>query len=203
MPTSGMHPTKRVLLETVIKLLETKEPDEILSDEVLQISGISKGSMYYHYKDWYEIIEDAICERFGYYVDRSVEMCEYAMRNSKNRDELVVLLKNVTRETQKPEQMQVRYSRIRAIALASQSDRMKQKLGAVQERLTQALEDLFRESQERGWASKEINPRAAAVLVQAYTFGHVVDDFTPEHMKPEDWLTVIDAIVEQVFFPPK
>ena len=60
-----LHPTKRLLLETVIKLLDTKKPEEILSDEVLQISGISKGSMYYHYKDWYEIIEDAICERFG------------------------------------------------------------------------------------------------------------------------------------------
>lgn len=203
MPISGLHPTKRVLLETVIDLLKTKEPEEILSDEVLQISGISKGSMYYHYKDWYEIIEDAICERFGHYVDRSVELCEYAMRNSKSRDELVILLKNVTKETQKPEQMHVRYDRIRAIAMAARSERMKEKLGIVQERLTQALEDLFRESQERGWATKAINPRAAAVLVQAYTFGHVVDDFTPDHMKPEDWLTLIDAVVEQVFFPPK
>ena len=63
MSLQTLHPTKRALLETVIKLMETKAPEEILSDEVLQISGISKGSMYYHYKDWYEIIEDAICER--------------------------------------------------------------------------------------------------------------------------------------------
>ena len=83
MPFSTMHPTKKVLLETVITLLDIKKPEEILSDEVLQISGISKGSMYYHYKDWYEIIEDAICERFGRYVDRSVELCENAIQKSK------------------------------------------------------------------------------------------------------------------------
>ena len=196
-----MHPTKKVLLETVITLLDSKKPEEILSDEVLQISGISKGSMYYHYKDWYEIIEDAICERFGRYVDRSVELCEYAISTAKSRDELVAILKNVTRETQKPEQAEVRYARVRAIAMASQSERMKLKLGKVQEHLTEALEDLFREAKERGWADASVDARSAAVLVQAYTFGHVVDDFTPEHMDIEEWYRVVDAVVEKVFFP--
>jgi len=198
-----LHPTKRLLLETVIKLLDTKKPEEILSDEVLQISGISKGSMYYHYKDWYEIIEDAICERFGRYVDRSVELCENAMNKSKTRDDLVNFLKQVTRETQKSEQLAIRYARVQAIAMASQSDRMKKKLGAVQERLTESLEDLFREAKERGWAKEGMNPRAVAVLVQAYTFGHVIDDFTPEHMEIEAWYRLIDQVVEDVFFPPK
>ena len=198
-----LHPTKRLLLETVIKLLDTKKPEEILSDEVLQISGISKGSMYYHYKDWYEIIEDAICERFGRYVDKSVELCENAINKSKTRDDLVNFLKQVTRETQKPEQLAIRYARVQAIAMASQSDRMKKKLGAVQERLTESLEDLFREAKERGWANEGMNPRAVAVLVQAYTFGHVVDDFTPEHMEIEAWYRIIDQVVENVFFPPK
>jgi AcrR family transcriptional regulator len=198
-----LHPTKRVLLETVINLLETKKPEEILSDEVLQISGISKGSMYYHYKDWYQIIEDAICERFGRYVDRSVELCEQAISHAKSRDELVAFLKQVTRETQNREQAVTRFGRVRAIAMASQSDRMQRKLGEVQERLTESLEDLFREAKERGWAAKDLDPRSVAVLVQAYTFGQVVDDFTPVHMNIEAWYRTIDHVVEDVFFPPK
>ena len=198
-----LHPTKRLLLETVIKLLDTKKPEEILSDEVLQISGISKGSMYYHYKDWYEIIEDAICERFGRYVDRSVELCENAIQKSKTREDLINFLKQVTRETQKPEQLAIRYARVQAIAMASQSERMKLKLGDVQERLTESLEDLFREARERGWAEEEMNPRAVAVLVQAYTFGQVVDDITPTHMFVDAWYRLIDHLVEDVFFPPR
>ena len=183
--------------------MDTKTPEEILSDEVLNISGISKGSMYYHYKDWFEIIEDAICERFGRYVDYSVELCEQAIRTAKSRDELAHVLKEVTRATQKPEQIGVRYARVRALSMATQSERMKNKLGEVQERLTQALADLFREAKERGWTAPDLNPRAVAVLVQAYTFGHVVDDITPNHMDIEAWYGVIDGIVEQVFFPAK
>ena len=125
------------------------------------------------------------------------------MNKSKTRDDLVNFLKQVTRETQKSEQLAIRYARVQAIAMASQSDRMKKKLGAVQERLTESLEDLFREAKERGWAKEGMNPRAVAVLVQAYTFGHVVDDFTPEHMEIEAWYRLIDQVVENVFFPPK
>jgi AcrR family transcriptional regulator len=203
MTLQGLHPTKRTLLETVIKLLETKEPEEILSEEVLQISGISKGSMYYHYKDWYEIVEDAICERFAWQVDRSVELCQHALLTSKNRDDLVKLLKEVTRSTQKPEQYETRLARVRAIAMAGRSERMKKKLGDVQERLTEALEDLFREAKERGWTDSTLEPRTVAVLVQAYTFGHIVDDFTPQHMNTEAWYSLIDDVVEKVFFPSK
>lgn len=203
MRLQDLHPTKRILLETVIKLMDTKSPEEILSDEVLSISGISKGSMYYHYKDWYEIIEDAICQRFRSYVDYSVELCEGALKNSKSRDELAKFLKEVTRATQKPEQVGARFARVRALSMATQSERMKLKLGEVQERLTQSLEDLFREAKERGWTAPDLNPRAVAVLVQAYTFGHVVDDITPNHMNSDSWYSLIDEVVEKVFFPTK
>ena len=203
MSASSLHPTKRMLLQTVVKLLDSKEPSDITSEEILSISGISKGSMYYHYKDFSEIIEDAICERFGWYVDRSVDLCEAALNSAKSREDLIATLKQVTRATQRGDEEDVRYARVRAIAMASGNERMRKKLGEVQERLTEALEDLFRETKECGWVSADIEPRAAAVLVQAYTFGNVVDDFTPEHMDRESWFSLIDAVVEKVLFASK
>ena len=174
-----------------------------IADHAITSSNYLKSNLKNHFNGQIEIIEDAICERFGRYVDRSVELCENAMQKSKTREDLINFLKQVTRETQKPEQLAIRYARVQAIAMASQSERMKLKLGDVQERLTESLEDLFREARERGWAEEEMNPRAVAVLVQAYTFGHVVDDFTPEHMNSNAWYRLIDQVVEGVFFPPK
>ena len=74
-------------------------------------------------------------------------------------------------------------------------------LGREQERLTEALADLFREAKERGWGNPNIEPRTAAVLVQAYTLGKIVDDFTEEHLNHEDWIKLIDDLVEKVIFP--
>ena len=50
------HPTKRLLVETVAKLLDSKKQNEISTDEVLDLSGVSKGSMYNHFMDIKEFI---------------------------------------------------------------------------------------------------------------------------------------------------
>jgi len=42
-----MHPTKALLVETVVELLENTKPADIQADKVLEISGISKGSLYH------------------------------------------------------------------------------------------------------------------------------------------------------------
>ena len=203
MNMSTLHPTKQALIATVVKLLDEKGPGEVSSDEVLEISGISKGSLYHHFQDFSELIERALIVRFAAYVDRSVELLKGAITTSKTRDDLLVALKAVTRATQSPELKAGRIERLAAISTAMHNERMADALGIEQERLTEALEDLFRESVERGWGDKNIDPRVVAVMVQSYTLGKVVDDFTPSHMDFEAWSSVIDQVLEKVFFPLK
>ena len=59
MPWASMHPTKAVLVRTVVELLDTQMPSEIHADNVLEISGISKGSLYHHFEDLGELVETA------------------------------------------------------------------------------------------------------------------------------------------------
>ncbi len=198
-----LHPTKQALISTVVTLLDSKGPEEINSDEVLEISGISKGSLYHHFQDFSELIEKALIFRFASFVDSSVEMLKKVITTSKSREELLTSLKHVTRVTQSPEMKSNRIERISAISSAMRTERMADALGVEQERLTQALADLYRESQERGWGDPKIDPRVVGVMVQSYTIGKVVDDFTPEHMDGEKWSAVIDEVLETVFFPAK
>ena len=200
---SALHPTKQALITTVVTLLDSKGPEAINSDEVLEASGISKGSLYHHFQDFSELIEQALIFRFAGFVDSSVEMLKQVITTSKSRDELLIALKHVTRVTQSPEMKENRIERISAISSAMRNERMADALGVEQDRLTQALADLYRESQERGWGDPKIDPRVVAVMVQSYTLGKVVDDFTPEHMDGEKWSAVIDEVLEKVFFPRK
>ena len=196
----SLHPTKQTLLDTVVQLLDIKSPSEINSEEVLEISGISKGSLYHHYSDFSELIEQALIVRFGRYVDTSVSALSDVIRKAKSKTELLEGLKEVTRSSQSVELQASRYERLTSMATAVRSPRMKAAMGIEQERLTEALADLFRESQERGWGAKNIDPRVVAVMVQSYTMGKVVDDITPNHMNHDGWVSVVDTILERVFF---
>ena len=67
------HPTKRLLVETVAKLLDSKKQNEISTDEVLELSGVSKGSMYHHFKDIQELIETTQIYRYSKWIDSSID----------------------------------------------------------------------------------------------------------------------------------
>jgi AcrR family transcriptional regulator len=194
------HPTKVVLIKTVVEMMNTKQVTEITSEDVLKESGISKGSLYHHFEDFNDLLEHALIYRFTLSVDRSIEMLTQVL-TTKNREEFLEGIHQVTLNTQSVERLSQRKERVIALSAAALNPRMAKSLGREQERLTQALADLFREAKERGWGNPNIDPRTAAVLVQAYTLGKIVDDFTEEHLNHDDWIKVIDDLVEKVIFP--
>lgn len=195
-----IHPTKQTLIDTVLGLLEKKSIEEIYSEEVLEISNISKGSLYHHFEDFSELLEFAMVARFAKWVDYSITTMNQILNAATSRDEMVAGLKQVTQHTQSAALQPQRFERVTTISHAVNNPRMRINLGIEQERLTEALSDLFREANERGWANKNLDPRTVGVLVQAYTLGKIVDDFTPQQMDPKAWEHLINEILEKVFF---
>ncbi len=197
--TTRIHPTKALLISTTVGLLDTKLPDEIAVDEILEKSGISKGSLYHHFEDLGELLEVAQVERYAAWVDRSVSAIVAMLAKVKSREDLVQGLKMITRFTQDPAYSKTRFQRARAIAAAEHNPRFRARLAEEQTRLTEALIDLIEEARNKGLYAKDFDAHAGAVLVQAYTLGMIVDDFADKKMDPEEWYKLIDMVVEKVF----
>jgi hypothetical protein len=75
---------------------------------------------------------------------------------------------------------------------------LKKRLGQEQSRLTNGLTDLVIYFQGKGWARQDLDARAIAVLVQAYTLGKVVDDIVDEPMSETAWNHLINQVVDLV-----
>ena len=194
-----VHPTKALLISTTVKLLDTKLPNEIAVDEILETSGISKGSLYHHFEDLSELLEVAQVERYAAWVDRSVEALVGMLSKVKTREDIAAGLKLVTRFTQDTKYSKPRFQRARAIAAAEHNPRFRKLLADEQKRLTDALIDLINEARNKGLYASDFDAHAGAVLVQAYTLGMIVDDFVDEQMDPEAWYDLIDKVVDKVF----
>ncbi len=199
MPLDSMHPTKAVLVKTVVELLDTQMPSEIHADNVLEISGISKGSMYHHFEDLSELIETAQVYRYSKWISRSVGLMTEILPRVKSTSELRVALQEVTKLTQGHDLAKFRLERARALSNAEGNLRFQKALTAETEKLTSSLEDLCREVIEKGWFRKDLHPRALAVFIQAYTLGKLVDDFSPNRVSEQDWNALIDGIVGNYF----
>ena len=194
----SLHPTKRALIQTVLDQLKTNKALDLTSELILEKSGISKGSLYHHFEDFDDLIETAQVFRYAAYVDQSIHLLTKVFQTAKNKEEMITELKKVTRFTQSPDLMPQRMDRATSISLANANPRMMKKMNAQQDRLNEAIIDIFREARDRGWINKEIDLHAGALFIQAYTLGIIINDVSGKKIDITAWDELIDMFLEKV-----
>jgi AcrR family transcriptional regulator len=195
--SKSSHPTRDRLIATMVELLDGSDPEHITADQVLSTSGVSKGSLYHHFEDFEDLLEAALIARFSVNVDATIDGLAQILATVNSREDLLVALRELNTFNQAQSRSNYRLERARAAGLTYSSPRFHTALGAEQQRLTEAFTDLFIEAQNKGWMSESVDARAAAVFIQAYTVGRVVDDISPEKVDPDAWLNLIMAVVDK------
>ena len=193
----GAHPTKTRLRDAVVGMMEATAPEDIHSEYVLQETGISRGSLYHHYEDFTDLLEDAMLYRFSAGVEASTGAIETIVVAASTREEFFSMLEGVTRATQARKRSDVRFDRARMLAMAQHNERFRRKLGLVQDQLTDSLTNCIAQAQEKGWVNPKFQARTLAVFIQAYTLGKIVDDVGEHPMDDSDWEALITLIADR------
>ena len=193
------HPTKRLLVETVVAMLETKKPTEILAEEVLEVSGVSKGSMYHHFSDLQELVETAQLIRYSKWIDASIEFMTTYVLGATTKEEFIESLRKLTELTQSVDRKGARAERARALAACFDNPRMAKAMGEETQRHTDALADIIQEVQNRGLVRADVNPKAVAVFIQSYTLGKMVNDYNPTGVDDDTWVDMITDMAVRTF----
>lgn len=194
-----MHRTKVALIDTVVRLLETLPVEKITADLVLAESGISRGSLYHHFEDLADLHEHALARRFGAIVDASIEQVREVLETAQSTHDIRKVVGAVNERIHDPERARLRAERFLVVAEAVRSERFRATFGREQQRLTEAQTDMFRAAQQRGWFRADFDPAAAAVLIQAFTLGRVVDDVSTEPVDPSAWTALINDLIVRLF----
>lgn len=198
---STFHPTKAKLVQTAVELLETKLPTEVAVDEILEISGISKGSLYHHFEDLGELLEVAQIVRYAAWVDRNVELLVSIISNTKTRDDLLAGIAKMSEKSQSLEFKPYRFEHARIITNSASSPRLANALAIEQKRLTDSFEDVIRELKEKGFFRADLDTRVAAVFMQSYSLGKIVDDVVDSPVDQKAWNSFIKNMIKSLMSP--
>jgi AcrR family transcriptional regulator len=193
------HPTKSKLIEAATALLKKYKSGEISVDMVLAESNISKGSLYHHFESLDDLIEMALLARYAKWVDINVATMSHILVNAKSSKDIYSGLVEVTERSQDRNLSKERFFRAETLAKANSSPRFAKKLQDLQQQLTDSLTDLIREAQEKNYYDKSNDPKAVAVFIQAYTLGKIVDDMSSSQVNQENYNSLINKIIKEVF----
>ena len=187
-----------MLIGSCVDMLDERQPEDLVLSEVLDVAGVTKGALYHHFADFSELVEAALLVRFSRFVDENVEALHGLAQSCQSREELLRALAVMTSETQDPARRDVRLGRARVLAIAGANPRLAESLAVEQTRLTAALANLMAVAQSRGWFNSDFDPKAGAILVQAYTLGRIVDDVSADPVDPAAWERIINRVIERV-----
>lgn len=162
---------------------------------LLAEANVARGTLYHHFKSAAALIESTLLQGFSKHVDVNIAALWTIVDKSKDLGEFVTGLQQITKVSQGPARKDTRFTRARLIAYSETSPALRKTLAREHERLTTAIEKIVRTSQRKGWVKRRINPRAAAVLIQAYTLGKIVEDVAENRMADSDWNNLIDEVV--------
>ena len=193
------HATKQLLLDTVLAMLETVNPGSITSDQVLAKARVSTGSLYHHFEDFLDLLEQALCIEYEKFTQRTIDMLFMANEQATTLQEWAEGVQAARRISHGPLYTRNRTLRVWAVAQASLNDRMKLKLGQAQDRLNEQFAQFVSAAQEMGWVPLGLNPLAVAVFVQAYSFGSVIDDIATKPLGDVEWIKVLDLVTQKTF----
>jgi len=183
------------LISACDRLLRAHPPSEITTAMLLAEADVARGTLYHHFKSASALVESALLEAFSKHVDANITALRALAEHSQDQAEFAEGLRQVTKISQSAARKDTRFARTRLIAYSETSASLRKMLAREQERLTTAIEAIVVTSQKKGWVKRSIKPRAAAVLIQAYTLGKIVDDVAETRMPEADWNALIDEVV--------
>lgn len=193
----NVHPTKQLLLDTAVSLIDEFGPQGFTVDNLLDASKISKGSLYHHFEDFNDVIEQAQVTRFARFVDEDIRNLTSLLSTANSREELGQRFADIVLSSAAPGRADARADRASIVGLSRHSKKFADALAIEQQRLTDSLADVAREMQERGWINAKLDVAALATFVQAYSLGAVLNDVTEKPISVERWATFIGQILTQ------
>ena len=194
-----IHPTKGLLQETAINLIDEFGPQGFTVETLLETSKISKGSLYHHFHDFSDVIEQAQVARFSRYVDEDIMLLVGLLKSATSREDLESKFAMIVQGAGLPGRDASRADRAAILGMARHSKKLADGLAVEQQRVTDVLADIAREMQERGWINKELDAGVVATFVQAYSMGFVLNDITASPISIEQWSSFISFMLGKIF----
>lgn len=192
---STRRPTKQNLINAVLMLLTDHQPQDITIEMVLQRSGVSSGSLYHHFNDFGDLMDQALAAQYADFVMVGTAGMRNALDAASTAEEYEHNLHRLIEKSYALNTSRVRVLRANIAAQAATRPTLRKLVASEQSRLTQGLADIIREAQSLHWVRSDLDATALATFIQAYNLGRILDDISDPGLDNDAWIALVRHVV--------
>jgi len=190
------------LLAAAIAHLETKGEADLRVTEIAEEAGVAIGLIRHHFGSRDGLVAAAQQRRVEGATREDLEAGRAMLAEVEDNETMLRRLADLTLTVTDRSRADIRLSRFAAIATAHGRPEARGAIGSALGHLLDDLAVLIMEAQVRGLVRRDLDARAVATFLQAYSLGLVVHDLDPKEPDSEKLTHVIVEALRSVLGPP-
>ena len=201
-PQQRSESTVDLVLKAVIRRLEESGESHLTIDDILLETGVSKGSLYYHFGDREGLIYAARIAQYSTYLENDSEELRSGLLTCTTFEQFVENLLGLTILSMQKNDRKIRAMRLNAISSAYGRPDLWYALQEKQHQYTNAITEVFQYGQKMGWVRTDITAHALGVFVQGHALSRILVDLDHNELEAESWVKVMKLTFDVIFTPP-
>lgn len=205
-PLKSLRPANRnsrmALIDATIDIVLTRGVDAVKIDEVCELVGVSKGSLYWHFGDRDGLIREALLEHIYRLGDEQLSVLDNAIESFTTRNDYLAKIAGAFVDPFDPAQVETRWQRLELIAGSRRDASLAPVMAEIQRRHHRYLADIMEKAAREGLLRPDVDPKAIAALLVAVGLGsNVLSLLGDEGPRPESWTGTLLVLVDALFPP--
>jgi AcrR family transcriptional regulator len=185
------------VIEITIQLILKHGDSGFRIDELIELTGISKSSLYLHFGDRDGLVGAAMSTAYLRDVKINVDGAIALVSGISTRKQMldaIPILVNAALNTRNI----ARWQRVMVLSSARHRPEMLKRISEAQTMIDTALEELLREKQKQGIVRKDLDAREIGVLMQTAIIGQIFRDIDSKITAKDldKWRAVLESVYE-------
>ena len=194
------HPTRQTLIAAARECLDRLPWDQVTVDLVLDLCDVSRSSLYHHFEDFQDLLEQATAEAISEGTRLAIATFATFIDSSDSPEDFRRRVFDFGRTVQSRVRAPYRMRRLSALAATDRNERYRLTVARDQQFLDEAYQELIEAAQAKGWIAPDVDARATSLIIQAYTLGRVLDDISNEPIDDGRWNDLIETLLDRYLF---
>lgn len=189
--------SKELLIAAALEVIESRGVNALRLDELAASVGVTKGSLYWHFKDRDDLIRAALEEqlrRMG--MASTLDQASAAIDESSGIADYLSRIEAALTDPYDPSQVEQRWRRLELLASTRHDPNVARVVREVTARTHHSWTALMRDAQARGILRPDVDPAAVAVALSAIALGsNVISVLGDEAPARDDWFGLLAFLI--------